>query len=122
MQNVSKWIQEEVIHPWKEFLPSIKEAVDEFVALPNIYKWTTLLVVIYMAIPPLLFAQDPVEFHLIKLNTMYITVTLLVITVLFGYQHFPYLSTYWKLFKLNDTRSSLLSSLCCFHWRLISRK
>jgi hypothetical protein len=52
-----------------------------------------------MAMPPLLFAQDPVQFHLIKLNTMYITVGLLVITVLFGYNHFPYLSKSWNLFK-----------------------
>ena len=99
MQNVSKWIQEEVVRPLKGFIPAIKEAVDEFLALPNIYKWTTVLVIIYMAIPPLLFAQDPVQFHLIKLNTMYVTVLLLFLTVVFGYNHFPYLSKSWKLFK-----------------------
>jgi hypothetical protein len=99
MQNVSKWIQEEVVRPLKGFIPAIKEAVDEFLALPNIYKWTTLLVIIYMAMPPLLFAQDPVQFHLIKLNTMYVTVLLLFLTVVFGYNHFPYLSKSWKLFK-----------------------
>jgi hypothetical protein len=99
MQNVSKWIQDEVVSPLRQVGPNLKAALDELLALPNIYKWTTLLVLIYMAVPPLLFAQDPVEFHLIKLNTMYITVSLLVITVLFGYQHFPYLSTSWKLFQ-----------------------
>jgi O-antigen ligase len=52
-----------------------------------------------MALPPLMYNSDPVEFHLIKLNTMYITILLLVLTVLFGYNHFPYLATSWKTFK-----------------------
>jgi len=99
MQTVNKWIETEVIQPLKNIGPMLKESIDEVIALPNIYKWTTLLVLVYMALPPLLFAQDPVEFHLIKLNTMFITVTVLVLTVLFGYRHFPYLSQSWRLFK-----------------------
>jgi O-antigen ligase len=98
-KRINSWFQEEVIHPVQRVLPALKQAVDEFIALPRIYQWTTLLVLIYMAIPPLLYNADPVEFHLMKLNTMYITVLLLVGTVLFGYQRFPYLGESWRLFK-----------------------
>jgi hypothetical protein len=97
--KLNNWVQEELVQPLQGLLPALKQSIDEFIKLPLIYKWTTLLVVIYMAIPPLLFNSDPVEFHLIKLNTMYITIILLVGTVLFGYNHFPYLAQSWKVFK-----------------------
>ena len=85
--------------PLKHILPSLKEMVDEFVSLPLIHKWTTLLVLIYLAVPPLMYNDDPVTFHLIKLNTMYITISLLVLTVVIGYNSFPLLGTAWRYFK-----------------------
>jgi hypothetical protein len=97
--KLNNWVQEELVQPLQGLLPALKQSIDEFIQLPLIYKWTTLLVLIYMALPPLMYNSDPVEFHLIKLNTMYISVLLLVLTVLFGYNHFPYLATSWKTFK-----------------------
>jgi hypothetical protein len=97
--KLNNWVQGELVQPLQGFLPALKQSIDEFIQLPLIYKWTSLLVLIYMALPPLMYNSDPVEFHLIKLNTMYITIILLVLTVLFGYNHFPYLATSWKTFK-----------------------
>jgi O-antigen ligase len=97
--KLNNWVTEELVQPLQGLLPALKQSIDELIKLPLIYKWTTLLVVIYMALPPLMYNSDPVEFHLIKLNTMYITIVLLVLTVLFGYNHFPYLATSWKTFK-----------------------
>lgn len=97
--KVSHLLEEYIVQPLRNILPYVKSMVDEFVELPNIHKWTTLLVLIYMAIPPLLYNDDPVTFHIIKLNTMYVTVSLLVLTVLFGYRHFPYLGVAWRYFK-----------------------
>jgi len=83
-----------------ERIPSyLKEALDEFLNLKTIHKITTLLVLIYSAIPPLLYNSDPVQFHIIKLNTMYLTGVSLLLIVLFGYQHFPHLGKAWQFFR-----------------------
>jgi hypothetical protein len=77
----------------------LKEALDEFLSLNTIHKITTVLVLIYFAIPPLLYQADPVQFHVIKLNTMYVTGVTLLLVVLFGYQHFPHLGPTWRFFR-----------------------
>jgi hypothetical protein len=100
-QKNSLWmgIKSAITEPIEQLVPALKDIIDEFVSLPLIHKWTSLLVILYLAIPPLMYNDDPVTFHIIKLNTMYITISLLTLTVLFGYRHFPYLSLNWNLFK-----------------------
>ena len=94
-----KVIKSAITEPIQQLVPALKDMIDEFVSLPLIHKWTTFLVLIYMALPPLLYNDDPVTFHIIKLNTMYVSISLITLTVLFGYRHFPYLSINWNLFK-----------------------
>ena len=92
-------VKSAITEPIQKLVPTLKDMIDEFVDLPLIHKWTTFLVLIYMALPPLFYNDDPVTFHIIKLNMMYITISLLTLTVIFGYRHFPYLSINWNLFK-----------------------
>jgi hypothetical protein len=81
-------------------IPSyLKEMIDEFTSLKTVYKIVTVIVLMYLALPPLLYNADPVEFHLIKLNTMYITGSLLFLIVIFGYQNFPYLREVWTIYR-----------------------
>ena len=96
-------LKEQIIQFFLEPLQAIpsylKEMVDEFSQLKTVYKVITLLVLIYLALPPLLYNADPVEFHLIKLNTMYISGALLLLIVVFGYQSFPYLREVWTTYR-----------------------
>jgi hypothetical protein len=87
------------IQPLRSIPHYLKELVDEFTQLNVIYKVVTVLVLMYLALPPLLYNADPVEFHLIKLNTMYVSGSLLLLIVLFGYQQFPYLQTVWSTYR-----------------------
>ena len=101
LANVSlkKLWQEYMVEPLKQVPEQVKQMWDELLALSPIYKWVTLLLVIYFAVPPLLYNEDPVQFHLIKLNTMYIVGFLLLMTVLFGYRHFPNMRGLWDFYK-----------------------
>lgn len=97
--SFKEWIDESLTQPIKILPQLIKEMWDELLALSPIYKWVTLLLVVYFAVPPLMYNEDPVQFHLIKLNTMYIVGTLLLLTVLFGYRNFPNMRGLWEFYK-----------------------
>ena len=99
VNTVVRQLQSFLVEPLKRAPLYLKVAMDEFLALPRIHQWTAVLVMIYMALPPLMYDADPVQFHTIKLNTMYVTGGLLLVTVLFGYRHFPLLSEVWTLFR-----------------------
>lgn len=97
--KLAEVVQNAVVEPLQTIPSFFKSMIDEFIELPLIYKWVTLLALVYLALPPLMYNADPVQFHLMKLNTMYVSVSLLVLTVIFGYQHFPAMGELWRLFK-----------------------
>ena len=97
--SIPSLIQDYIVTPMQVIPSQLKEMLDEFISLKPIYKWVLLLLVVYFAVPPLLYQEDPVQFHLVKLNTMYIVGALLVLTVLIGYQHFPNMRGLWDLYK-----------------------
>jgi hypothetical protein len=97
--NMKSQLIDLFIQPLRSIPHYLKEMVDEFTQLNTIYKVVTVLVLMYLALPPLLYNADPVEFHLIKLNTMYFSGSLLLLIVLFGYQQFPYLQTVWSTYR-----------------------
>ena len=107
-------IQDYLLLPIQQFPAVLKTELDQFINLKTIYKWTFLLLVSYFVVPPLLYNVEPVDFHLIKLNTMYIAGGLLVLTLLFGYQHFPYLSEYWNKYKRGIRLVGILFLLMIF--------
>jgi hypothetical protein len=100
IQTVARELWASFTKPVQELPQLLKNMLDEFIKLKGIHKFVTLLLVVYFALPPLLYNEDPVQFHLIKLNLMYIIGVTLTLTVLIGYQHFPYLGVAWRKYRL----------------------